>query len=714
MSNTLSTNNELSEATKLHSKPWMYGIIAIVFGVIIGGLLFIARYNANDYARDVQSWREKLNLIAESRKADVTHFVLNNFSELHTLADNPSLKLYLTELQMTPQGADVEKTGEPAQKSYLRNLLLFTAQRAGFMSTTAADAIPANIPTENKGGLVILDKNNQLVVGTPMVTGSMMKILEHAKGQKAGEDELIDLQKDTDGTIYLGFSVPIFSLQGERNAEGQIGKIIAMKVIDKNLFGLLKQPGATEKTLEVLLIRYDQDKGKAEYLSQLQDGSLPFSSEIAQNDMETQFLKGADFVSKFPDHRGQPVLATARKIAGTEWIMIVKIDQAEAFAESGAHRASITMSFTLIIAIIVLLMVTMWWYSYSQHALMSSSYFRKIAAQSQAQEKLLRLVTDYQPEAIYIVDSKQTYHFANQRVATIANMSASSIIGKTVADVRGTIRAEQVAEQCNNALLTGYPIYNVHHEKSGENDVVIRSGYIPLKEIPVATLPPKTTGVLVVEQDVSEVFHERERRLSTQKQLVQTLLGLVDKRDPFAANHSLLVSQLAQQIADDLGLDNISIETTKIAANLMNIGKIAVPTELLTKTGVLTDDEKATIRSSMDAAADLLAQIPFDGPVAETLKEWQERWDGKGPLGLAKDDILISARIIAVANVFIGMISPRSWRNAMTVEAANKFLLDNVGSYFDQRVVIALIHYVDSKNGREWINNILKNQKKIA
>ncbi len=719
MTKILPSSDEFSEATKIQCTPWMYGIVLLVFGIIIGGLIFISRFNANDYARDVQAWKEKLNLVAEGRKVDVSHFISGNFAELRTLADNPSLKLYLTELQMVPQIESNITGAEPAQKSYLRNLLVFTAQRAGFMRASGTDIIPANITSESRSGLVVLGSDNQLVVGTPMMNSSMANILENAKKQIAGVEGLIDLQKDSDGILYMGFSVPIYSIQGEHNAEGQIGKIIAIKTIDDNLFSLLKQPGANEKTLEIMLVRpVGGAHDKMEYISPLQDGSAPLGKqfELNQKDSAEAYINSGkdNFASELKDYRGQPVLATSRDISGTGWKLITKVDKAEAFVESGAHRASIVTSFTLIIAVIVLIIITMWWYSYSRHALMASSYFKKVATKAQAQENLLRLVTDYQPETIYIVDANQTYWFANQKVAEESGMSPSSIIGKTVSDIQGAARAEIVAEQCDTVMGNGQPLYSVHHEKSGDKEIIIRSGYIPLKEIPVSSLPSQTAGVLVVEQDISEVYHERERRLSTQKQLVQTLLNLVDKRDPFAANHSLLVSQIAYQIAVDMGLDNITIDATKTAASLMNIGKIVVPTELLTKTGQLNEEEKAIIRTSMDAAADLLEKVSFDGPVAETLKQWQEKWNGTGPLGLKEENILITARIIAVANAFIGMISPRSWRNAMTIETTNKFLLDNVGTYFDLRVVIALIHYVDNQSGREWLNNILKNQKKVA
>ncbi len=722
MSRILPESEEFAEATKIQNSPWLYALVLLVFGIIVGGMVFISSFNKKDYERDVQIWKEKLNLVAESRKVDVAKFISGNFAELRTLADNPSLKLYLTELQMLPQatdGATPAEQPEASQKTYLRNLLTFTAQRAGFTASSAVDNIPANIPSENKGGLLVLGNDNKLVVGTAMESNAMGRLLEYAQTQKAGEEGLIDIQKDASGVLYMGFSVPIYSLQGERNAQGQIGKIVALKVIDDNLFSLLKQPGATEKTLEVLLLRSAGAGGeKIEYISPIRDGSAVLSKSFdkSKNDLaEIYVLSGiTNFSSELRDYRGQEVVATSRPIEGTNWKLVAKIDKQEAFAESGAHRAALVTSFTLVIAVVVLIIITMWWYSYSRHALMASSYFKKVAAKSQAQEKLLRLVTDYQPEEIYIVDKNQTYQFANHKVAKLANMLLDSIIGKKVADVRGASRAEQVLEQCEAALSSWQPVYHVHREHDGDNEKIIRSGYIPIEEIPVSSLPEKTSGVLVVEQDVSEVYHERERRLSTQKQLVQALLGLVDKRDPFAANHSLLVSQIAYQIARDMGLDNVMVETTKTAASLMNIGKIVVPAELLTKTGQLTEEEKQIVRTSMDTAADLLATIPFDGPVVATLKQWQEKWDGSGVMSLKEDNILISARIIAVANAFIGMISPRSWRSAMTIEAANKFLLEQSGSFFDQRVVVALIHYVENQSGREWINNILKDQRKVA
>ena len=686
--------NNSSDTKHIHWTPWTYGISVVLFAIIVGSFFIISSFNKNDYRRDVAHWQEKLNLIAQSRSADINRFISSNFTELKTLADNPSLKIYLAELQADEQNKKEKASGEASQKSYLRNMMVFSAQRSGFLTTAAIDAIPANVPNENKSGLLVVGNDNELIVGTLMADSAQQKLLEYARTVNTDREDFLDLQRDADGILYIGFSVPIYSIQGEHDASSQIGKIVALKVVDENLFSLLKQAGTTEKTLETIL-----QNEKGEYISPLQDGATPFSK-----------LTTISYESEQKDYRGQEVFAVFRDIpisqSGTKWKMTTKIDVAEALADSDSNRINMIFSFILVIAVIILVIIIMWWYSYSRHKIMASGYFRDLATESQANEQLLQLVTNNQPESVYILDKNNYYCFANKQVADSVSMSSTSIIGKLLVDVIGAARAEEIIIHSAMALEKNQPIYDIKQTQHNNKKSVIRSAYIPLKEIPITTLPEKIAGVLVVEQDISEIFFEREQRLEIQKQLISTLINLVDKRDPFSANHSLLVSHLSIKIATNMGLGEVIIETTKTAASLMNVGKIIVPSKLLTKSENLSDDEKNIIRKSMDLAADLLSNIPFTGDVVLTLRQWQEKIDGSGILGKKGDDILISARIIAVANAFIGMISPRSWRNAMSIESASKFLLDNIDSYFDRGVVVALLHYLENKDGREWLQSL--------
>lgn len=190
--------------------------------------------------------------------------------------------------------------------------------------------------------------------------------------------------------------------------------------------------------------------------------------------------------------------------------------------------------------------------------------------------------------------------------------------------------------------------------------------------------------------------HDTKEQASARKQiqsmdtLVATLISLVDGRDPNASEHSKNVAFVAEKLADEMKLSALMRNTTITAARLMNIGKLAVPAELLTRSGELNPQEMLSIRNGMAASADLLEGIDFEGPVSQTLHETQEHADGTGPLQLAGENILISARIVAAANALVAMISPRSYRAAMGIEQALDVMQQDAGKRYDAEVISML------------------------
>ena len=150
-----------------------------------------------------------------------------------------------------------------------------------------------------------------------------------------------------------------------------------------------------------------------------------------------------------------------------------------------------------------------------------------------------------------------------------------------------------------------------------------------------------------------------------------------------------------------MDLDEISIDTAATAGSLMNLGKILVPPDLLSSTDDLQSFELRMIRESIRSTAELLEDVEFDGPVVEVLRQVRERWDSAGdPGNCGGDDILPPARVVAVANAFVAMISPRAWRPGMTVDVAIDRLMAEVGGALDRRVVAALINRLDNRGGR--------------
>jgi HD-GYP domain-containing protein (c-di-GMP phosphodiesterase class II) len=114
----------------------------------------------------------------------------------------------------------------------------------------------------------------------------------------------------------------------------------------------------------------------------------------------------------------------------------------------------------------------------------------------------------------------------------------------------------------------------------------------------------------------------------------------------------------------------------------------------------------------MQSSVSLLEKIEFDGPVVDTLRQAQERYDGTGPLKIKGENILITARIIAVANAFVGMVSKRSYRAALAPDEAIKNLLGLIDTQFDKRVVIALAHFIENKQGREALLKLIPSEPK--
>ena len=137
---------------------------------------------------------------------------------------------------------------------------------------------------------------------------------------------------------------------------------------------------------------------------------------------------------------------------------------------------------------------------------------------------------------------------------------------------------------------------------------------------------------------------------------------------------------------------------------MMNVGKILVPSDVLTRSDSLDVDELRQIRNSIQASAELLRGVEFDGPVVETLRQLQEYWDGSGgPRGLAGEEILLPARIVSVANAFVAIISPRAWRAGASFDDAIEIFMPDSGRRYDRRAVTALVNQLENRGARnEW------------
>ncbi len=170
------------------------------------------------------------------------------------------------------------------------------------------------------------------------------------------------------------------------------------------------------------------------------------------------------------------------------------------------------------------------------------------------------------------------------------------------------------------------------------------------------------------------------------------LTAAVETKDGSTAIHGDEVARLAESIAGRLGLSAAEARDVRYAALLHDIGKIAVPSEILLKPGALTDAEWALMRAHAPIGADLVARIAAFAHLAGAVRHHHERIDGGGyPDGLAGEDIPLAARIIAACDTFDAMTTDRPYRAARSIEEATAELRRVAGDQLDPRVVDALI-----------------------
>jgi PAS domain S-box-containing protein len=665
-------------------------IVALVALCLLAalGVIGVFRYASDERERDLRAWQDRLNLIADARLAAVEAWLGEQTGAVAALAGNVSVQLYMTELSLAG-GDESAVTDAEAQRGYLRNLLLAAAQRDGFAAEAADAAIPANVERTRRAGLALLDGDGRLVLATP----DMPDVDPAAATAARGTTATIDLHLGPDGAPAMGFIAPIGAIQGA-GGEPPIGFVVGVKGVARELYPLLVQPGAGPETAETLLVR--EDGAALAYLSPLADGSRPLGRTLALDTPGLAEALAAAAPGGFVqgrDYRDAAVLATARRIAAVPWTLIAKVDAAEALAETEARQASLLTIFLLLIAGLMAVVIAAWRHGTSRREAQAAEAARRLAREIDAQRRFLKLVTDSQPNGIGIVDRAMTLVWANETMGRLVGGSTEAVEGKPLANVFGPVPARAFEAAVRAVLDGGGEREDVQVVERDGRPATFRSRFLPLAD-------GGEPRVLAVIEDITPVVEARERRERLMRQLVSTLVKVIDRRDPFAADHSARVAEVAQAIARELEADRTTSEAASIAGQLMNLGKILVPESVLTKREKLADSELRLVRESLTAGVDLLEGVEFDGPVVPTLRQLQARWDGSGvPAGLAGEAILLPARIVAVANAFVGMVSARAWRAGVPIATAIEQLQADHGRAFDPRVVLALANHVANHGG---------------
>ena len=209
----------------------------------------------------------------------------------------------------------------------------------------------------------------------------------------------------------------------------------------------------------------------------------------------------------------------------------------------------------------------------------------------------------------------------------------------------------------------------------------------------------RTAELIAVNEKLQRDITERKRAEEKLKEsyqklgkttddIISTLAKIVETRDPYTAGHQQRVSLLASAIAKEIGLPEDKVKGVKIASLIHDIGKINIPSEILSKPGKLTEEEFNLIKGHPKVGYDILKLIDFPWPIAEIVLQHHENIKGSGyPGGLKDDEIFLEAKIICVADVVEAMSSHRPYRPALGIDKALEEISQNKGILYDPEVV---------------------------
>ncbi|WP_308910732.1 HD domain-containing phosphohydrolase [Pseudokordiimonas caeni] len=665
---------------------WWIGGGLVALALVVGFLLINSFADARE-AEDMGRWRDRMEIVADSRAADASAWLNRYLAQVEEIAADPTVELYAAGLMGIDDPAVVE-----AQRNYVLNYLSAEADRSGFHEQRALDPVNANVKRPQRAGLGLLSVNG----GAPLVATRGMPSLAGHDWREGRTGSFIALGPQLeDKTPLVLFAAPVKAPEGAA-ARLTAAWVIGARPLDEDFLATLKQPGDATRTAETYLAMPAGANGPDTVISLTPLAGGGRVGEVRRDAAASFAIATPGGFATLAGYTGEKVLVTGRELtAPVPWILVHTISASEAMADIEARRTSleITLGITGIALLVVLVLV--WRYGVSQRLMAAYRTQAALSTENELLSQFLQHVSDAQPTAIAALADDGTVRFVNRGMTTLVGLDRDDMIDRQFLPVFNRDTARILGDGITHALAGDSSQALVTHTLGGEP----RHFQVDFVAVDDSS---QGTSTLVVMQDITDLIRAHERSEALLGQLIGVLTNIIDSRDPFSRHHSARVAKVAEAIGAELGWDDVRLKAVSIAGRLVNIGKIFVPISVLTKESPLDAAELALVRDSIRKGAALLKDLDFEGPVYRSLAELQAHMDGSGePAGLSGDAIEPAARVLAVANAFIAMVSARAHRGGLGFDKAMTLLMEEAGKRYDRKAVAALQNVLENKGGRE-------------
>jgi putative nucleotidyltransferase with HDIG domain len=315
--------------------------------------------------------------------------------------------------------------------------------------------------------------------------------------------------------------------------------------------------------------------------------------------------------------------------------------------------------------------------------------YRAQLALAESDERF-RSLAEQVPGFVTIKDPDGRYLYLSSLWGAVDEGGEAVWMGKRPEEVWSGVEAA-VSNAATERALAGDMIDDVTTMRRGDEVRYFHSLHFPIAR---EGAQPLVGGLMI---DVTDQVQAQEEVRRQAEQLRRTVEGavlamsqVVETRDPYTAGHERRVAELATAVGRELGLGDAELDGLRLGSLIHDIGKIAVPAEILAKPGRLSTVEFNLIKQHAQSGYEILSVIDFGRPVADMVLQHHERLDGSGyPNGLTGEELLVETRILSVADVVEAMSSHRPYRAALGADAALAEIREGAGVRYDPDVVAA-------------------------